>query len=181
MPRLQPVDRNTADQTTQKLLDGVKKKLGMVPNLISTMAQSPALAQAYLGFSQGLAGGVISPQLREQIALAVSQTNKCNYCLAAHSAIGSSVGLSQDELRDARSASSTDRKSEAALQFARRIVEERGFVSDDEFAEVRRAGYSDEEIAEIVGHVALTVFTNYFNHVADTEVDFPPVAEVAVA
>lgn len=181
MPRLQPVDRNTADQTTQKLLDGVKKKLGMVPNLISTMAQSPALAQAYLGFSQGLAGGVISPQLREQIALAVSQTNKCNYCLAAHSAIGSSVGLSQDELRDARSASSTDRKSEAALQFARRIVEERGFVSDDELAEVRRAGYSDEEIAEIVGHVALTVFTNYFNHVADTEVDFPPVAEVAAA
>lgn len=181
MPRIQPVDRQTADQGTQKLLDGVEKKLGMVPNLISTMAQSPALAQGYLGLSQGLSGGVISPQLREQIALTVSQTNECNYCLAAHSAIGSSVGLSDDELRDARAGSSPDRKTEAALKFARRIVDQRGFVSDDELAAVRHAGYSDGEIAEIVGHVALTVFTNYFNHVADTEVDFPPVAEVAPA
>lgn len=178
MSRLQPVDRSTAPDKTRRLLDGVEKKLGMVPNLIATMAHSHALAQAYLAYSQALAGGVIPAQLREQIALAVSQANECGYCLAAHSAIGSSVGLSDDEIRDARTGASPDRKTEAALHFAQQIVEKRGWLSDAELDEVRDAGYSDEEIVELIGHVALSVFTNYFNHVAHTDVDFPAVAEL---
>ena len=179
MPYLKPVDRSTAPAATQNLLDGVEKKLGMVPNLIATIAQSPALAKAYLGFSQALAGGVIPAQLREQIALVVSQANECGYCLAAHSAIGSSVGLSDDELRDARTGVSPDRKTEAALQFAQRIVAKQGWLTDADLAKVREAGYSDEEIAELIGNVSLTIFTNYFNHIAQTEVDFPAVAELA--
>ncbi|MCG8447948.1 MAG: carboxymuconolactone decarboxylase family protein [Pirellulales bacterium] len=178
MPRIQPVNRTTAPADTQSLLDGVEKKLGMVPNLIATMAQSPALAKAYMSFSQALAGGLIPAQLREQIALAIGQANQCGYCLAAHSAIGSSVGLSEDQLRDARTATSPDRKTEAALQFARRIVQERGFVSDDDLEEIRHAGYGESEIAEIIGHVALNMLTNYFNHIAETEIDFPVVAEL---
>jgi uncharacterized peroxidase-related enzyme len=181
MAFLKPIDRSTAPARTQKLLDGVEKKLGMVPNLIATMAQSNALTNAYLGFSQGLAGGVIPAQLREQIALVVSQTNECGYCLAAHSAIGSSVGLSDDEIRDARTGASPDRKTEAALQFAQRIVEKQGWLTDSDLAEIRDAGYSDEEIAELIGNVSLTLFTNYFNHIAQTEVDFPAVAELASA
>ena len=59
------------------------------------------------------------------------------------------------------------------MAFARKIVEDRGHVSDEDVEEVRRAGYTDGEIAEIVANVAMTIFTNYFNHVADTEVDFP--------
>lgn len=181
MPRIETVDRDNAPETTRTLLAGVEKKLGMVPNLIGTLAQSPAAAQAYLGFSQALSGGVISAQLREQIALAVSEINQCGYCLAAHCAIGGSVGLSDDQLRDARTATSPDRKTEAALQFARRIVEKRGFVSDDDIAEMRNAGYGNDAIVEIIGHVALNIFTNYFNHVAETEVDFPAAAELIAA
>ena len=179
MPRLQPVDRTIASAKTRELLAGLEKKLGMLPNLIATMAQSHAALQAYLNFSQALSSGVISARLREQIALAVGQANECGYCVAAHSAIGSSVGLSDDEVRDARTATSPDRKTEAALRFARRIVDQRGAVSDDDVAAVRAAGYSDAEIVEVVAHVALNVFTNFFNHVAETEVDFPPVAELA--
>jgi uncharacterized peroxidase-related enzyme len=178
MPRLQPIDRKTAPAQTQMLLDGVEKKLGMVPNVLATMAQSHALAQAYLSFSQALAGGVMSPQLREQIALTVGQANECGYCVAAHSAIGSTVGLSEDEIRDARTGTSPDRQTEAVLQFARRIVEQRGFVSDHDLSEIRHAGFGDAQIAELVGHVALNMFTNYFNHVAQTDVDFPAVAEL---
>ena len=178
MPRIQPVDRKTAPAKTQQLLDSVEKKGGMVPNLFATFAQLPALTQAYLGSSQTLASGVIRAQLREQIALAVSQTNECDYCLAAHSAIGSSVGLSDDEVRDARTATSPDRRTEVALQFARRIVERKGFVSDDDLQEMRSARYTEEEIVEVVGNVALIIFTNYFNHVAETDVDFPAVAEL---
>lgn len=178
MPRIQPIDRTTAPAKTQQLLDGVEKKLGMMPNLIATMAQSPALAQAYLSFSQALSGGAIPAQLRERIALTVGQANQCGYCLAAHSAVGSSLGLSDDEIRDARTATSPDRKTEAALQFARQIVETRGFVSDEDLEEIRSAGYGELEIAELIGHVAFNIFTNYFNHVAETAVDFPPVPEV---
>ena len=162
MPRLRPIDRKTAPDKTQKLLDGIEKKLGMVPNLIATMAQSHALAEAYLSYSQALAGGTIPPQLREQIALVVSQANECGYCLAAHSAIGGSVGLSDDEIRDARTGESPDRKTEAALHFAQKIVEKRGWLSDSHLSEVRQAGYSDEEITELIGHVALTLFTKLF-------------------
>jgi uncharacterized peroxidase-related enzyme len=178
MPRIQPIDRNDAAEGTQKLLDGVEKKLGMMPNLIATMAQSSSLVQAYLSFSQALSNGAISAQLREQIALAVGQANQCGYCLAAHSAVGSSLGLSEDEIRDARTATSPDRKTEAALQFALRIVDQQGFVSDDDLEEIRSAGYSESEIAELIGHVGFNIFTNYFNHVAETKVDFPPVPEV---
>ena len=177
MPRIQPIDRNAATEATRKLLDSVEKKLGMMPNLIATMAQSSSLVQAYLSFSQALSHGAIPAQLREQIALAVGQANQCDYCLAAHSAVGSSLGLSEDEIRDARTANSPDRKTEAALQFARRIVDKHGFVLNEDLEEVRSAGYSEPEIAELVGHVAFNIFTNYFNHVAETEVDFPPVAE----
>lgn len=181
MPRIQPVNRESAPADTQTLLTGVEKKLGMVPNLIATMAQSGALAKAYLGFSQALAGGVIPPQLREQIALVVGQANQCAYCVAAHSAIGSSVGLSGDQVRDARLGTSPDSRTEAALRFARRIVEARGFVSDGDLNDIRNADFGESEIAEIIGHVALNMFTNYFNHIAETEVDFPAAPELNAA
>ena len=172
MPRINPVQIESASQATQTQLAGVQRKLGMVPNLIATLAQSPAAIQAYLGFSQPLAGGVISPQLREQLALTVSETNQCGYCLAAHSAIGTSVGLSNDQLTDARTASSPDRKTEVALRFARRIVDTKGFVTDGDVNQMRDAGYDDGAIVEIVAHVALSIFTNYFNHVAQTDIEW---------
>lgn len=181
MPRIHPIQIESAPKATQTLLAGVQKKLGMVPNLIATLAQSSSASQAYLGFSQPLAAGVISPQIREQIALAVSEANQCGYCLAAHSAIGSSVGLSDEQLRDARGGSSLDRKTEVALTFARRIVDTQGLVSDEDLAGMREAGYDDGAIVEVVAHVALTIFTNYFNHVAETDVDFPEVANLTAA
>jgi alkylhydroperoxidase family enzyme len=111
----------------------------------------------------------------------VSATNDCGYCVAAHCAIGKSVGLSDGELTDARQSSSPDSRVEVALRFAKQLVEDRGWVSDEDLDRVRRAGYGDGEIGEIVAHVALNIFTNYFNHVAGTDVDFPTVPETAAA
>ena len=108
----------------------------------------------------------------------MSQVNECSYCLAAHFAIGSSLGIPDDELRDARTATSPDRMTEAALQFARRVVDKRGAVSDDDVDEIHSAGYSDAEITEIVAQVALITFTNYFDNTAATEIDFPPIADL---
>lgn len=181
MTRLQPVDRTTADAGTTALLDTVQKQMGGVPNLISSMAASRSVAEAYLGFSRALAGGALTARVREQIALVVAETNRCDYCLAAHTTLGKSAGLTEAETRDARRAEPADTKEKAAVTFARQIVEDRGMISDDDLQSVRDAGYSDGEIGEITANVALNLFTNYFNHVAGTEIDFPAAPDLQTA
>lgn len=178
MPRLEAIETAQADPKAKTLLEGVQKKLGMTPNLMRTMANSPAVLEAYLGFSTTLTRTSLAPKLREQIALTVGEANHCQYCLSAHTAMGKLAGLSDEEIADSRRGVSPDRKTEAVLQLARQIVTERGWVSDDDVAAARAAGVNDTEIAEIIAHVALNLFTNYFNHVVGTEVDFPEV-EVA--
>jgi uncharacterized peroxidase-related enzyme len=179
MPRIQPVDRNTATAATVELLASVKKKLGIVPNIVATMANSPAVARAYLGFSQALSGGALPSRLREQIALVVGESNGCDYCVAAHTALGKQAGLTEAETCSARRVTSANAKERAALEFARKVVIDRGVVADADVVQLRQAGYTDGEVAEIVANVALNIFTNYFNHVAGTEVDFPAAPALA--
>jgi uncharacterized peroxidase-related enzyme len=178
MARIQPVERN-ASSRTRELLGAVQKSMGMVPNMISTMAQSPAVLQAYLGFNQGLTKGSLPDALRQEISLVVSETNQCNYCLSAHTFLGSKAGLTESDLLDARHGTASDEKTHAALAFAQKIVQDRGHVSDHDMEEVRRAGFTDGEIAEIIANVALTTFTNFFNNVAGTEIDFPVAPSLA--
>ncbi len=175
MPRIQPIELDQAHPKAKALLEGVHKSLGITPNIMATMAQSPATLEAYLGFGKALSGASISPQLREQIALTVAGENSCGYCASAHTAIGTKLGVDTDELAANLKGLSSDPKTEAALEFARRIVIERGWVSDDDLRHVREAGYSEGEITEIVAAVAQNLFSNYFNHLADTDVDFPRV------
>ncbi len=181
MQRLQAIDPETATGSAKQLLDGVQKKLGFTPNIMRTMANSPAVLQGYLNFSNALGKGSLSPKLREQIALVVAQDNQCEYCLAAHSAIGRTVGLSEEAIRDSRRGESPDGKEAAILEFASTLVVNRGWVTDEEIAKLHKAGVTEGEIAEIIANVSLTLFTNYLNHVAQTEIDFPEVEELAVA
>jgi uncharacterized peroxidase-related enzyme len=175
MERIKSIKPEEATGKAQDLLEGIQKKLGTTPNMMSTMAHSPAVLEAYLNFSDALAGGSLPAKLREKIALVVGETNGCQYCLSAHSAVGRMVGLSQEEILDSRRGESSEGKSRIALSFARKLVTERGRVNDSELTQVRKAGFSDGEIAEIVANAALNLFTNYFNHVADPQVDFPAV------
>ncbi|HPF37944.1 MAG TPA: carboxymuconolactone decarboxylase family protein [Phycisphaerae bacterium] len=175
MARIHPVETTQAAPKARTLLEGVQKKLGMTPNLMRTMANSPAVLESYLGFSGSLAQSEISAKLREQIALTVGESNRCQYCLSAHSALAKMAGLGEEEIADSRRGVSPDRKTEAVLEFARKIVRERGFVSDGDVAAVRAAGVNEAELVEIVAAVALNIFTNYFNHVAETDIDFPEV------
>ena len=183
MPRLNPINPETADPKSNELIADVQKKIGMTPNMFATLAQSPAAFQSYLTFGETLKGGVLSAKLGEQIALAVAGANACQYCASAHTAIGGSLGVDQDELARNLDGESSDAKTATALEFARNVVAKRGWVSDADLAEVRNAGFTEGEVAEIVAHVALNTFTNYFNHVAQPEVDFPKVevGEVLVA
>ena len=173
MSRLTQIAPDTATGKTKELLEAVKSKLGLVPNMVRAMANSPAALNAYVQFSGALAGGSLSARNREQIALAVGQVNECNYCLSAHSVLGKMAGLTPDQIRDSRQGTAADGKTDALLHFARKLVETRGQVSDGDVNAVRQAGFTDGEIAEAVANVALNIFTNYFNHVADTDIDFP--------
>ncbi len=102
------------------------------------------------------------------------QANGCDYCLAAHTYLGSNVArLSDTEMAANRHGGSLDAKADAAVRFAAKVVRDRGHVSDADVRGVRLAGYDDAQIIEIVQHVALNTWTNYINEVAKTEIDFP--------
>ncbi len=183
MPRIPaPASIEASPAASQPLLEGVKKQLGSVPNLFRTVANSPAALQGYLGLNGALAKGKLSAATRERIALTVAGINGCGYCLAAHSYIGKNLAKLDDrEIEANRDASSGDPKAAAALRFAAAVVHARGHVGDEDVAEVRRAGYDDADILEIVAHVALNTLTNYVNEVAKTDVDFPVVAARSTA
>jgi uncharacterized peroxidase-related enzyme len=173
MNRIDPLDPESATGEARTLLEAVEKKLGMVPNLTRGLAHSPAALEGYLSLMGALAKGALSPRQREQIALAVAEANQCDYCLSAHSAIGGRLGLDEAEIRRNRRAESADDRTSAVLRLARRVVDTRGDVSDHDLQAARSAGLADGEIVEVVAHVALNVFTNYFNRLARTEIDFP--------
>jgi uncharacterized peroxidase-related enzyme len=173
MPRIQPLTPETAQGAAADILSSVKKKMGMIPNIVATMANAPSVANAYLAFSGAVGEGRLPGDVRERIALTTGQSNECNYCLSAHTLMGKGAGLSQDEIVNARQGTSDDNRVAAAVAFARKLSDNRGNVTDEDLAVVRDAGYDDGEIAEIVANVALNIFTNYFNHVADPEIDFP--------
>ena len=175
MPRIQPIELDQAHPKAKALLQGVHKSLGITPNIMATMAQSPATLEAYLGFGKALSGASISPQLREQISLTVAGENSCGYCASAHTAVGAKLGLDADELAANLKGFSSNPKIQAALEFARRILTEHGWVSDDDLQHIREAGYTEGEITEIVAAVAQNIFSTYFNHIAETQVDFPRV------
>ena len=180
MSRIKPVLETTHDGI-RRTFDAIEKQLGVVPNMMRTMAQSPRVLEGYLALSGALSRGLLAATLQEQIALAVAEANACNYCLSAHTALGRRAGLSHDQLAASREGRAADTKTNAALQFALAVVQRRGGVSDEELAHIRAAGFSDAEITEIIAHVVLNVFTNYFNRAADTEIDFPRVAAAQFA
>jgi uncharacterized peroxidase-related enzyme len=173
MSRLELISPDSATGKAKDLLTAVNSKLGMVPNMTRAMANAPAVLEGYLQLSGSLSHGALSPKVREQLALAISQANGCDYCLAAHSAIGKMVGLTSDQIRDSRLGAAIDPKTDALIRFARKVIETRGRVKHSDLDDVREAGFDDGAIAEVVAHVALNVFTNYFNNTVETDLDFP--------
>jgi uncharacterized peroxidase-related enzyme len=176
MPRIQPLDSATVTGAAAEQLATTKKMFGSVPNMFATAAQSPAAITAMNGFFAALGKGALGGKIGEQVAIAVAQSNNCEYCLSAHTAIGGMHGVSPANLASARVGRSDDAKAQAAITLALDIVRTKGRVSDATLAAAHASGLNDGEIVEVVGHVALNIFTNYLNNLAGTDVDFPVVA-----
>lgn len=157
-----------------ELLQAVKKKMGKVPNILGTMAHAPTVLQTYLSMSEALGQSSLPAALRERLALAIAEKNDCSYCLAAHTVIGKMNGLTEEETLAARHGEAADPRDAAALTFALRVLETNGFLTEADREAAAQAGLEAQQQIEIVGIIALNLLTNLFNHVADTDIDFPP-------
>jgi len=175
MTRIQPLNPETVAGPAKPLLDAVKTKLGLVPNMMRTMAHAPAVLESYLNFSGTLAKGSLDGKTREAIALTIGQANKCQYCVSAHTLLGKKSGLTDSDIAAARSGEAGSPKLGAILRLASAINSKQGRINDADLTAARSAGVTDQEVAEVIGSVALNVFTNYFNHVTDPQIDFPVV------
>jgi uncharacterized peroxidase-related enzyme len=175
MSRIAAIDPNQAQGKTAELLAQVQMMLGGTPNMFRTAAQAPAVLESLVALFGASARGTLRAKTRESIALTVAEANGCDYCLSAHTALAKGAGLSQDEAEEARAASSPDAKTHAILELAKTLVLCRGRIGGAALDDVRGAGVTDAEVLEVIAQVAMNIFTNYLNIVADTDIDFPVV------
>jgi uncharacterized peroxidase-related enzyme len=176
MSRVQLIDSANTTANRQALLEQVHKAFGATPNMFKAVANSPAALKSMWGSFGALGSGVLGAKLGEQIAVAIADKNRCEYCLAAHTVLGKGAGATAEEMSAAQAGQSADPKTAAALTFALKVVSNRAQVNNEDVAQLRSAGFDDEHIVEILAHVALNIFTNYVNVAFDVPVDFPKVA-----
>jgi len=178
MSRIPTPAIETATGATAELFAQIKKTVGKVPNAFASIgAHGPVALKAILNADAVLAAGSLSKQDQETIKLAVSAAVGCDYCEAAHSLLGKLAGLKPDELRRVRAGSPTgDTKRDALVRFVRRLVLTRCTIDDEEFAAIRTAGYTEAQLVDISLALAVITFTNVFNRINDTTLDFPAAA-----
>ncbi len=176
MSRIQLPKTEDLASATVDTLESVRKSVGMIPNLLSTLAHSPVALLSYLNFSNDLKQGQLTAQQREIIALAVAQFNQCEYCLSAHSLMAKGAGLSPAAIHSARQGGEDDSIDSVIAAFAKQLVDSRGVIGDGQFEQYQKQGLSQGLMLEIVAHVALNTFSNYVNHLAATDIDFPKIS-----
>lgn len=176
MSRVHLIDSSNTTANRQALLEQVHKAFGATPNMFKAVANSPAALKSMWSSFGALGSGVLGAKLGEQIAVAIADRNRCEYCLAAHTVLGKGAGVTAEEMSAAQAGQSADPKTAAALTFALKVVSNRAQVNNEDVAQLRSAGFDDEHIVEILAHVALNIFTNYVNVAFDVPVDFPKVA-----
>ncbi len=175
MTRITLIDPANATGPVSRQLDQVKSAFGVVPNMFKAVANSPAALASMWNTFAVLGNGRLGAKLGEQIAVAIADRNNCHYCLAAHTGLGRKAGATADEMAEAQAGRSTDPRTAAALAFALKVVENRAEVQASDVDALRDAGFDDEEVVEIIAHIALNLFTNYVNVALDVPVDFPGV------
>ncbi len=181
MARLTQIADSNATPAQSELFTAIKAKVGGVPNLYRVAANQPAVLSGLLGLGESLSAGAFDAPTREAIALAVAGANACDYCASAHTAISRSLKVDQAEIDAHLQGRSADRRLNAILALAVAIVERKGFATDADLQAARDAGLDDADIVETIGNVVANIFTNYLNHVAKTDIDFPVVRTQSVA
>jgi alkylhydroperoxidase family enzyme len=175
MPAIKPVELATAPEASAKLLKAVEERIRRPMNMLRTLAHSPAMLDAYVHFIGVLEQCQLSPRLRTLISGTVAREMGGEYMLSGIFAFGPREGVSPAEIEDSRHARSDDHTTQQVLQFAAKAIQEHGHLPSSEVESLRQAGFSDQEIVEVIGMIALNVWRNLFNLIAQTPIDFPPV------
>ena len=175
MPRIPVHTSDSAPENSRNELKALEAKFGKVLNIHGEMAHSPVVLQSYVAIQQVIADhGSFDARTREAIALAVGNADKCSYCQAAHTGGGKAAGLTDDEMVAVRrGAVDFDTKLQALLELAREYTKNVGSVDDATWQTALDAGWTDEQLTELSVHVTLNLFTNYFNHFVQTDLDLP--------
>ncbi|GAB3668601.1 carboxymuconolactone decarboxylase family protein [Nocardioides korecus] len=175
MPRIPVHTVESAPEDSRVELKELESKFGKVLNIHGEMAHSPVVLQSYIALQQVIADyGSFDGRTREAIALAVGNVDECSYCQAAHTAGGKAAGLTGEEMVQVRRDEvGFDTKLGALLTLAREMTAHKGTVADTSWNRALEAGWSDTQLTELSTHVTLNLFTNYFNHLVDTELDLP--------
>jgi uncharacterized peroxidase-related enzyme len=177
MSRIDIPTVESATGATAEVYAQIKKAAGSVPNTFAAIgALNPAALKAVLQADGVLAAGSLSRQDQETIKLVVSEIAGCDYCVAAHSLLGKMAGLKPETLKQIRAGEPTgDAKRDALVRFVQTLQHTSGTISEEEFSDIRAAGYTEAQLVDISLAITATVFTNVFNRVNDTTIDFPRV------
>ena len=162
----------TAPEKSVELLEQAKAKFGFIPNLFGVFAESPEITEAYLVLADLIDRTSFSPLERQIVYIAASVSNDCHYCVAAHTTVSSMQKLPDDVIAAVREAKPlTDVKLEALRQFTLAVNEKRGFVSEADTKAFLDAGYTKQNILEVILVLGTKVITNYTNHINVTPLD----------
>lgn len=164
--------KETAPQASLPVLEKAEKKYGRIPNLIGALAEAPVTAEAYLVLSDLVTKSSFSPTERHVVWFTINAYHDCRYCMAAHTAIAQMEKVDGSVIDAARGVDNyDDPRLEALRKFTLSVVENRGWVDDGEVDAFLAAGFTKQQILEIVTVVAHKVISNYSNHLVETPVD----------
>jgi uncharacterized peroxidase-related enzyme len=168
----------SATGPTAELYAEIKKAAGKVPNTYAAIgALGPAALKAILQADAVLAKGSLSKQDQETIKLLVSELSGCDYCAAAHTQLAKTTGLSPTVVRQIRAGQPTgDAKRDALVRLVGKLVKTSGTISDQDFSAIKAAGYTEQQLVDISLAIAVITFTNVFNRINNTELDYSAVA-----
>jgi len=173
MPRFPAHTTDNAPEASRETLEQLGKRMGKVLNIHAGMAHSPVVIAAYAGISTAIREhGTLDARTRETIALAVANENGCAYCQSAHTLSGKAAGLTEEQtvaIRQDRI--DFDDRLASLASVVREAARNTGSVVDATWQQALDVGWTEEQLSETYAHVALNLFTNYFNHYAGTELD----------
>lgn len=181
MQRFTILTRDEVDAETGEIFDDLTRKLGMVPNLYAYIGHSRNALQSYLAFQGAQSQGAFNAREREAIFLAISEVNGCDYCRAAHTAVGKMNGFSEEETIQLRSGTHADPKLGTISRLAAEITARRGRVEPTLVDEFFSLGYDEAALVDLVTLVADKTLANYLHNLTGFPVDFPAAEPVQVS
>lgn len=164
----------SAPEQSREILKSVQAKMGMIPNVLGEIAESPSLLKGYWELSEANRLGSFSPAELQIVQMTVSWLNDCNYCLAAHSTMAEKGGIPPEIIESLRhDLPLKDQKLEALRHFTKTVMKRMGRVEQMDMDAFFKAGYDKTHVFQVIQNVALKLITNYTSHIAKTPLDQP--------